>query len=123
MIPGTARATAEGRLTERCVITRPGADTYSDGSITPGAGTPVWAGPCSLGRPESPHDSMNGGDERTVPQRTLRIPAAVVGVQVGDVATVTGRGTYTVTELDDRPDPVLRHLTVVNSVDAPGIPR
>ena len=119
-----ARAEAEGRLVQSCVIRRRGTDTYSTGGITAVAGAIVYIGACQLGRPNPGTKTMTGSDDRMLTTRKLRLPAAATGVQVTDVATIDGTA-HIVVAADDRHDDhvTLRTVTVVASVDAEAVPQ
>lgn len=118
-----ARAEAEGRLVQSCVIRRRGVDTYSTGGITAVAGAVVYSGPCQLGRPGGMKPSAAGADDRMVETRALRLPAEATGIRVTDVATV-GSDVFVVVRPDDRTDDhvTLRTVAVVASVDAEAVP-
>lgn len=117
-----ARAEAETRLVQSCVIRRRGVDTFSAG-ITQVAGAVVYSGPCQLGRPGGMKPSLAGADDRMVETRALRLPAEATGIRVTDVATV-GSDTFVVVRPDDRTDDqvTLRTVAVVASIDAEAVP-
>lgn len=120
-----ARSTAQQRLViEGCQISRPGPDTFVAGALTPGQPTVIWQGRASLGRTASQNRTSNGGDDRLIGTRTLRIPADVTGIQIGDRVIIPGWTDHVVTRLDDRPQVirVLQHLEIRESTDAPGVP-
>lgn len=124
MADDQARAEAETRLTQSCVIRRKGVDTFdADDGITAAVGALVYSGPCQLGRPAAQRSTMAGGDDRMVEARPLRLPADATGIRVTDVATVDG-SPYTVVRPDDRTtDQVtLRTVQVVATVDAEAVP-
>ena len=117
-----ARAEAETRLVQSCVIRRRGGDTFSAG-ITSVAGAVVYSGPCQLGRTGGMKPTMAGADDRMVETRALRLPAEATGIRVTDVATI-GTDTFVVVRPDDRTDDqvTLRTVAVVASVDAEAVP-
>ena len=120
-----ARATAARRLVlDGCQILRPGLDTVVAGNLVPGTPTTVWTGRASLGRVESQDRSGNGGDDRLIGTRTLRIPADDTTVRVGDWFQAPGYKRHTIVRLDDRPTVVriLQHLRLREDVGAPGGP-
>lgn len=124
MIGDRARATAERRLNESCTIRAPGVDTFDpDDGITPVDGALRWGGACRLGAPGTGTRTTAGGDDREIVTRLLQIPSTGTA-RIGDRVAVAGRtDTYVVIAVDDRADPVLRHLDVIESADAPQVPR
>lgn len=123
MADDEARAEAETRLIQACVIRRRGTDTFDDG-ITSVPGTLVYRGACLLKPAPNPGRSTTGGDDRMVEDRALLLPADATGIRITDVATIGGRS-YVVTAVDDRPDDhvTLRTYKVVATVDAEAVPR
>lgn len=124
MTDDQARAEAEARLIQSCVIRRRGVDTFDpDDGMTPAAGALVYTGPCQLGRPGSMAKSMAGADDRMVEARPLRLPECATGIRVTDVATLDG-ATYVVVRPDDRAaaQVTLRTVQVVATVDAEAVP-
>lgn len=123
MTDDQARAEAEARLIQACVIRRRGVDTFGSGGITAVAGALVWSGACLLGRPANARPSMAGGDDRMVEARPLMLPASATGIRVTDVATIEGVD-YVVVRPDDRDTDhvTLRTVQVVDTVDAEAVP-
>lgn len=120
-----ARAPAEARLVEQCVIRGPGADEFStEAGLEAVPGPLVWQGPCKLGASKGPGSpSRAAGEERLVAAWDLLLPSTA-SCSVGDRVTVTGRsGVYVVVEPDERPTPVLRHVEVRRARPGEGQPR
>lgn len=125
MADDQARAEAEARLIQACVIRRRGADTFDpETGMTAVAGALVWSGACLLKPAPKPGRTSSGGDDQVHEERPLLLPASATGIRVTDVATIDGNR-YVVTATDDRPEAhvTLRTYQVVANVDAEAVPR
>ena len=125
MADDQARAEAEARLIQSCVIRRRGVDTFDpEEGMTAVAGALVYSGACLLKPAPNPGRTSSGGDDQVHEQRPLLLPASATGVRISDVATIGGQR-YVVTAVDDRPEAhvTLRTYKVVANVDAEAVPR
>lgn len=87
-----ARARAESRMVDECVISRPG-ETVTDpesGDVTSSPAAPVYAGKCEVQTRDTVAASPEaGGHVFTVVSRVVKIPANSADVRDGDVVKLT----------------------------------
>lgn len=125
IIPAAAIAQAESTLTDTCVITRPGASSFTPGAATIGAtSTPVFTGDCSASPPKSGKAVSDGADDRIVETRVIRLPHGTATVQIGDLVDVdrTDIPPLKVDQILSRTTSVLTRISCTATNDAPGVP-
>lgn len=128
-VPDQAATTAEGTLSDRCVIARPGAGEWTPTGGLPDVWAEVWRGPCALSGPNATTTGKRsefGGADRLVAVEIVRVPRSDRGgpsVLPGDRVTINGDTGHTYQVIADRrrTTSVLQRIRVVSTLDESGV--
>lgn len=88
------RTEAEGRMVDACTITRASGDPTFDentGTYTPASTSSIYTGPCEVKITDSLTVQVEeaGGGVAPVARLTVKVPASVENVRIGDLVTIT----------------------------------